>query len=151
VRRLVAALVTASILALSAAPAHAQDRRPPRGSEQSSVPVSWIVVGGGVLLVFAAIPLVVQADKRARREDGLALGRKNADCGAAPTVCGVLASADTDTTPWWVAAGITAGLGVGIITTGAILHWQFPSTRGEPVIAVEPAPGGGAASLRLRF
>jgi hypothetical protein len=150
VRRLVAAIVTASILALSA-PAGAQERRPPRGSEQSTVPTSWIVVGAGVLLVFAAIPLIVQADKRARREDGLSLGRKNADCNAAPTVCGVLASADTDATPWWVAAGVTAGVGVGIITTGAILHWQFPSTRGEPVIGVEPTPGGGAASLRLRF
>ncbi|NUO50113.1 MAG: hypothetical protein HOV80_14755 [Polyangiaceae bacterium] len=150
-RRFVAILVTASMLALAATPASAQERRPPRGSEQSGVPTSWIVVGAGVLLVFAAIPLIVQADKRARREDGLSLGRKNADCGAAPTVCGVLASADTDATPWWVATGITAGLGVATITTGAILHWQVPSTRGEPVIGFEPAPGGGAASLRLRF
>jgi hypothetical protein len=154
VQRALVAILAAALLLFEVAPARAQDappRRPPRASEQSTVPVSWIVVGAGVLMVFAAIPLVVQADQRVRREDGVTLGKKNANCGAAPGVCSVLDSADTNATPFWIAAGVSAGLGVATITTGAILHWKVPSTRGEQVIGVEPRPGGGTATLRMQF
>ena len=122
----------------------------PPGASTGGVPTSWIVVGAGVLMVFAAIPLVVQADLRVRREDGVAFGRRQGACGNA-TVCDALASADADAIPYWVAAGGTAGPGIATITTGAILHWKVPSTRGEPTIGIEPRPGGAVAGLRLRY
>lgn len=126
-------------------------QRPPVPGERTGVPATWIIVGGGVLLVFAAIPLIVQADKRVRREDGAALGLENANCAATPTVCRTLAASDTDAIPYWVGAGITAGLGVATITTGAILHWKYPSLRGSPVIGLEPKPGGATATLKLSY
>lgn len=162
-RHEVRSLVAASlILALGLArPARADERldetaeaappREPVPGERSGVPTSWIIVGGGVLLVFAAIPLIVQADMRVRREEGAALGLENASCDASPTVCRTLAASDTDAIPYWVGAGVVAGLGVATITTGAILHWKYPSMRGNPVIGLEPRPGGATASIKLRY
>jgi hypothetical protein len=141
-----------------ARPAAAQEQRvdessdrPLQSEQGSGLPVSWIVVGVGVAMVFAAIPLIVQADMRVHREEGVAVGRRNANCSASPTVCGALASTDTNATPYWVGAGVVAGLGIGVITTGAILHWKVPSTRGEPFVSVTPTPGGATASLELGF
>jgi hypothetical protein len=143
----------------SASPARADERiderseappLAPPGASKGGVPTSWIVVGAGVLMVFAAIPLIVQADMRVRRDDGVSFGRRQGGCDNA-TLCSVLASTDTDAVPYWVAAGVTAGLGIATITTGAVLHWKVPSTRGEPTIGLEPRPGGAVAGLRMKF
>jgi hypothetical protein len=154
-----AAVVAPLICALALArPASAQEQRvdessdrPLQSEQGSGVPTSWIIVGVGVAMVFAAIPLVVHADMRVRREDGVNYGRRTANCSATPAVCDALASTDTNATPYWVGAGVVAGLGIGVITTGAILHWKVPSTRGERYIGVTPTPGGATASLELDF
>lgn len=158
--RAAAAALFALALALAAVPANAQvideaspgDAPPPSGSAPFCS--ACVVVAAGVVLVIAAIPMFVQAERATRREDGVLYGRSRYDCADSPAACAALSSADIDATPWWIGGGVTGGIGVVAIASGVILAWQVPSTRGERVgVRVSPAldASGGAVRVDLSF
>ena len=128
----------AALVALGAGEARAQSSEP--------VCVGCWIVGGGALSAIASIPLFAFGERASSRGDGVSHGLATWDCAQAPGACAALGAADSDATPFFVAGGIAAGVGLALITTGAILSLSEPT---RPAVGLRVGPTG--LELALAF